>query len=128
MDRVYTRNVILEDEFVRSFIVDSGKRRWRDALAKPKNRRKLLGGLNHPRYELFCCAKTPLQSIGDAIDHIEERLLYVIADSAKADTLTVDFQSFGSLFDAGVLAGSIALIGSKRAILISEDAITLLYA
>ncbi|TDX61488.1 hypothetical protein EDE12_11425 [Methylosinus sp. sav-2] len=126
MDRVDTRNAIFEDEFVGSFIVDSRKRRWRDALAEPKNRRKLLGGLNHPRYEVFCCAKLPLKSIGDAIDHIEERL-YIMADSAKADTLMVDFQSFGSLFDAGVLSGSIALIDSNRAILISEDAITLLY-
>jgi hypothetical protein len=40
--------------------------------------------------------------------------------------LTVDLDRLKELFDTGILSGSVTLIDSKHAILVTEDAVTLL--
>lgn len=128
MNNADARDALREDDFVRTFITNDKQCRWLDGLPRRKHRRKLLGELNHPRCELFCCNKYPLKLICDADNIAADRVLYIIADSSRADMLSVDLDKFKLLFNTGVLSGSIASIDSKHAILVSEDTITLLCA
>lgn len=126
MSNVHARNGLLEEAFVRTFIATDKKGRWLEGLTKSKNRRKLLGELNHPHRELFRSNTKQLTSVYDTNNVVAGRSLYILADSSKVDMLTVDLDRLKELFDTGILSGSVTLIDSKHAILVTEDAVTLL--
>jgi hypothetical protein len=128
MSNVDARNTLLEEEFVKTFIASDKQNRWLGGLSKNKNRRKLLGELNHPHYGLFRTNTQLLRSIYDTNNIAAGKQLYILADSSKVDMLTVDLDKLKALFDTGIICGSITLIDSRHAILVSEDAVTLLSA